>query len=260
MVDYALTSGWFWPLVDILCTGVIVCRLFSMMRASTAIRILIVLPLLMAGSLLARLFGLVSISWLLNGFFGSLILLMVVVFQHDIRRALLSLGRPRPEAREEAGEHLEGESGEILDQLALAAVSLSERRNGALIVIEREMSLAQFMEVGTDVDAKVTSEIISSIFLPYSPIHDGAVIIQKGKLTKAGCFLPLTQNPDVAKELGTRHRAAIGLSEVADALVIVVSEETGAISVVSSGRITSNLDELQLKKLLRRSVESRWLQ
>jgi len=129
-----------------------------------------------------------------------------------------------------------------------------------LIVIEREMALEQYLEVGTEIDAKVTSELISSIFLPYSPIHDGAVIISRGKLTRAGCFLPLTQNPDVAKELGTRHRAAIGLTELVDALVIVVSEETGSVSVVSGGNITSNLESTALRKLLRRMIEPRWLQ
>lgn len=259
MVDFLLKSGWSLPLVDILLVAAITCRLFSLVRESTAIRILLSLPLLMASSLLARFAGLVSISWLLNGFLGSMILVLVVVFQHDIRRALLSQSRSRVEGGGEV-EHGGSESGEILDQLAAASASLAERKIGALIVIEREMSLDQFMEAGTDVDAKVTSEILSSIFLPYSPIHDGAVIIRKGKLTKAGCFLPLTQNPDVAKELGTRHRAAIGLTEVADALVIVVSEETGSISMVSGGKITTNLDQAQLNRLLRRTVEARWLQ
>ena len=182
-----------------------------------------------------------------------------MIFQHDIRRALLSFSRNRVAAKGDLDQH-ETESDSVLNQIADACHALSERRNGALIVIQREMSLDHFMGVGTQIDAKVTSEIITSIFLPYSPIHDGAVIIQQGKLTQAGCFLPLTQNPDVAKELGTRHRAAIGLTELVDALVIVVSEETGSVSVVSGGRITSDLDAALLRKLLRRMVESRWLQ
>ena len=117
----------------------------------------------------------------------------------------------------------------IIEELATASETLAGKHVGALIVIERGMSVDNFIAVGTDIDAKVTSEIISSIFLPYSPIHDGAVIIQKGKLTRAGCFLPLTQNPRISKSLGTRHRAAIGLTELLDAVVIVVSEETGTI-------------------------------
>jgi len=121
------------------------------------------------------------------------------------------------------------------------------------------MPLNNFIAVGTEIDAKVTSELITSIFLPYSPIHDGAVIIQKGKLTKAGCFLPLTQNPTVSKTLGTRHRAAIGLTEVVDAVVVVVSEETGRISVVVGGRITRDLETVTLRKVLKRLLEPRWL-
>jgi uncharacterized protein (TIGR00159 family) len=138
-------------------------------------------------------------------------------------------------------------------------MSLAGKNIGALIVFEREMPLGNFMAVGTEIDAKVTSELITSIFLPYSPIHDGAVIIQQGKLTKAGCFLPLTQNPDVSKELGTRHRAAIGLSEIVDAAVVIVSEETGQIAIASSGRIAHNLDAAALRKHLRRLLEPRWL-
>ena len=122
------------------------------------------------------------------------------------------------------------------------------------------MSLANFIAVGTEIDAKVTSELITSIFLPYSPIHDGAVIIQKGKLTKAGCFLPITQNPEISKTLGSRHRAAIGLSELVDAVVIVVSEETGIISVAVGGRIRRNLDPATLRRFLKRSLDPRWLQ
>ncbi|HZV83270.1 MAG TPA: diadenylate cyclase CdaA [Geobacteraceae bacterium] len=259
MADLMQKSGWLIPLLDILLVATIIYRLLTLVRESTAIRILVVLQLLLVGCLVAQFVGLVTTAWLLYSVLGSLLIVLVVIFQYDIRRAMLTISRSRI-ARSDDSDHGESESGEVLEQLADSAVSLSERRIGALIVIERDMSLDQFMEVGTDIDAKVTSELLSSIFLPYSPIHDGAVIIQRGKLTKAGCFLPLTQNPDVAKELGTRHRAAIGLTELSDAIVIVVSEETGSVSVVSGGRITSGLDSAHLRKLLRRMVESRWLQ
>lgn len=245
--------------VDILLVSIVIYRLMRLLRESTAARILLVLPLVIIAYLAARLTGLVTFTWLLDNFIISMILVLVLIFQYDIRRALLSFSRARV-VRGGGDESHEDESAALLDQLADAAHALSERRNGALIVIEREMSLEHFMEVGTEIDAKVTSELISSIFLPYSPIHDGAVIISHGKLTQAGCFLPLTQNPEVAKELGTRHRAAIGLTELADALVIVVSEESGSISVVSGGKITSNLETAPLRKLLRRMVEPRWLQ
>lgn len=252
-------TDWLLTAADILLIAFAIYQLLRLLRESTALRILHILPLLIVGCILASLSGLVTSALILDNLLTSTFLILAVIFQYDIRRALLSFSRSRVAAKGEI-EHDETGSDIILQQLADAAHALSERRNGALIVIQREMSLDHFMEVGTQIDAKVTSELLTSIFLPYSPIHDGAVIIQNGKLTQAGCFLPLTQNPEIAKELGTRHRAAIGLTELVDALVIVVSEETGSISVVSAGRITSNLEAAGLKKLLRRVVEPRWLQ
>lgn len=252
-------TDWLLAIVDILLVAFVIYRLLLLLRESTALRILHILSLLISVYLLTRLAGLVTCALLLDNLLTSILLILAVVFQYDIRRALLSYNRSR--AAEKGGvEQDESLSDLVLQQLTDAAHALSERRNGALIVIQREMSLEHFMEVGTQIDAKVTSELLTSIFLPYSPIHDGAVIIQHGKLTQAGCFLPLTQNPAIAKEFGTRHRAAIGLTELVDALVLVVSEETGSVSVVSGGRITSDLDSAGLKKLLRRMVEPRWLQ
>jgi len=259
MPDFLLKTDSLLTIFDILLVSFVIYRLFRLVRESTALRVLLALPVVITSYLLARLAGLATFTWLLDNFLSSLLLILVVIFQYDIRRAMLSFKRG---SAAKTGEHdpLEKESAALLDQLVAAAHSLSERRNGGLIVIEREMSLDHFMAVGTEIDAKVTSELISSIFLPYSPIHDGAVIIQHGKLTQAGCFLPLTHNPEVAKELGTRHRAAIGLTELVDALVIVVSEETGSISFVSGGKITSNLEPAALRKILRRMVDSRWAQ
>jgi len=252
-------SDWLLAIADILMAAFVIYQLLRFVRESTALRILLILPLVIMAYLLARLSGFVTFTWLLNNFLTSMLLILVVIFQYDIRRAMLSFNRERVARSGEPGPD-EGGAEIVLQQLADAAHALSVRRNGALIVIQREMSLEHFMAVGTEIDAKVTSELLTSIFLPYSPIHDGAVIIQNGKLTQAGCFLPLTQNPDVAKELGTRHRAAIGLTELVDALVIVVSEETGSVSVVSGGRITSDLEPAALRKLIRRMVEPRWLQ
>lgn len=252
------TTGILTSAIDILLVACAVYLLFRLVREAIAIRVLLLLPAIFLAFLAARFFGLTTFTWLLDNLLISIFLILIVIFQYDIRRALLLFKRGAPPKLQEADSE-EHEQGYLLDQLADAAHALSERRNGALIVVEREMSLDRFMEVGTEIDAKVTSELISSIFLPYSPIHDGAVIISRGKLTRAGCFLPLTQNPDVAKELGTRHRAAIGLTELVDALVIVVSEESGHVSVVSGGHITRNLDSTALRKLLRRMIEPRWL-
>jgi uncharacterized protein (TIGR00159 family) len=248
--------NWFMVVVDVALVALLLYQLFRLLRETTAVRILVGLPVVLVVYLLAQVSGLITFTWLLDNFLGSLLLVLVIVFQYDIRRAVLSSSRARLQGRSDQSET----GSVIIDQLAQSAGALAERRHGALIVIEREISLEHFMEVGTDIDARVTSELLASIFLPYSPIHDGAVIIQRGKLTKAGCFLPLTQNPEVAKQLGTRHRAAIGLTELTDAVVLVVSEESGAVSVVVGGKITPDLEPVALKKMLRRLIDPRWLQ
>lgn len=255
MADFFHNSGWLFDLLDIVLVACIVYRLILLLKGTLAVRILIGLAILIVGYVVSQFAGFQTVNWIINNFLGSLIIVLVIIFQHDIRRALFSFSRSR------AGVgHAREEAHEVIEELAVAAESLAEKKIGALIVMEREMSLNHFLEVGTEIDAKVTSELLTSIFLPYSPIHDGAVIIQRGKLTKAGCFLPLTQNPEVSKALGTRHRAAIGLTEMVDAVVIVVSEETGKISVVIGGRITRDLEPATLRKVLKRLLEPRWLQ
>jgi diadenylate cyclase len=238
-------------LLDLALAVLIITRLSSLLKGVLALRILAVLCALLAGHLLARLLFLQTVQLIFDSFLASSVVVLALIFQTDIRRAFAVLTRRRAEKGVEMSD--------VIDELVFAAVGLSQKHIGALIVIERAIQVDNYLAVGTDIDAKVTSELISSIFLPYSPIHDGAVIIQRGKLTKAGCFLPLTQNPEVNKSLGTRHRAAMGLSELVDAVVIVVSEETGTVSVVVGGKKTDILDLPALGKLLRRLVEPRWL-
>ena len=238
-------------LLDLSLAAIIISRLSMLLKGVLALRILALLAALLAGHLLARLFSLQTVQLLLDALLASSVVVLAVVFQTDIRRALVSVTRTRAIK--------DVEMSDVIDELVFAVAGLSQKRIGALIVIERGIQVDNYLNVGTDIDAKVTSELISSIFLPYSPIHDGAVIIQRGKLTRAGCFLPLTQNPEVSKSLGTRHRAAMGLSELVDAVVLVVSEETGTTSVVVGGKKTDILDPPALGKLLRRLVEPRWL-
>lgn len=259
MAEFLQKPDWLLILLDLCLVASVIYMLVRNLRETTAIRLLLALPLLLVAYVLAQVSGLVTFTWLLDNFLGSIVLVLVVIFQYDIRRAIISFNKNRL-AKSAAEDSPDNYRHGVLEQLVAAAKALAERKNGALIVIEREMPLDHFMEVGTEIDAKVTSELISSIFLPYSPIHDGAVIIQRGKLTKAGCFLPLTQSTEVAKELGTRHRAAIGLTELVDAVVIVVSEESGSISLVVAGKITPELETSSLGKLLRRLVEPRWLE
>lgn len=242
--------------LDIAIVAFLVYQVILLIRAAKMMRLLAGLCLLLMFYLFAQVSGLATIQRILDSLAGSIILIIVIVYQHEIRRALFSVGK-KPVVK----EHFE-DIPKLVEELAIAADALTKKKIGALVVIEGEMDVDDFIEVGTEIDAKVTSELITSIFLPYSPIHDGAVIIQKGKLTKAGCFLPLTRNPLVSKALGTRHRAAIGLSERTDAIVIVVSEETGKISLAADGRLIFDLDHELLCKNLKKLLEARhfrWL-
>lgn len=240
--------------VDIAIVAYLFYRAILLLKDRLAFRFFLFIAGGIALFFFSRLAGLDAFHAILSALFKSLILILVVLFQSDLRRALITFGkRNRP-----AGQEHE-EASLVIDELVTALTGLAERRIGALIVIEREMGVMSHVEIGTEIDAKITSEILNSIFLPYSPIHDGAVIIQRGKLTRAGCFLPLSQNPTISKSLGTRHRAAIGLTELVDAIVLVVSEETGMMSFVADGKITSPVDAGSMRKVLKRSLEPQWL-
>lgn len=254
MMHLLQNFSWLLDLLDIILVACVIYRVILLLKGILSTRFLFGFGVILLISLSSRFVGLQTLNWLSDNFLRSLLIILVIVFQHDIRRALVSTRRNRP-----GSESSREDASEVIDELASAAEALVQKKIGALVVFERDMPLSNFIAVGTEIDAKVTSELITSIFLPYSPIHDGAVIIQKGKLTKAGCFLPLTQNTTVSKTLGTRHRAAIGLTEVVDAVVVVISEETGKISVVVGGRITGDLEASTLKRMLKRLLQPRWL-
>jgi len=241
---------WLLDLLDIGLVTFIVYRIILLIKGTRAVQMLLGLAVLILIYFISRMAGLFTLHWLLDNFLSSIIIVIIVIFQADIRRALIHVGRNPFFA-----EMSPGEGDEVLDEIVKACVNLANKRIGGLIVIERETGLKDFLEVGVEIDAKITSDLITSIFLPYSPIHDGALIIQQGRLARAGCFLPLSQNPDISKALGTRHRAAIGLTEMVDAVVIVVSEETGKIAVVIGGKITRGLDSTSLKRVLRRLLD-----
>jgi uncharacterized protein (TIGR00159 family) len=254
MTDFMQNTGWLLDLLDILLVAFVIYRLLLLLKGTLSSRIIIAFILLTLFSLISHYAGFRALNWIFDNLFGYTILILIIIFQHDIRRAIVSVRRNR------LGDlPVRDEAYEIVEILALAAEELAQKGIGALIIVQREMLLNNYIAVGTEIDAKVTGELLTSIFLPYSPIHDGAVIIQKGKLTKAGCFLPLTQNPAVSKSLGTRHRAAIGLTELVDAVALVVSEETRKISVVVGGRLTRDLNSVLLRKVMKRLLEPRWL-
>jgi diadenylate cyclase len=193
----------------------------------------------------SRAFEFYTLDWLIHSFWSQIVLALVILFQPEIRRALAQVGQNNPFRSMSAVE-----GTKFIEETVKAAVSMANKRIGALIVLERDTDLSTIVEMGTELDAKVTKEILVSIFLPYSPIHDGAAIIRNGRIVAAGCFLPLTLSSNISKTFGTRHRAAIGLTEESDAIVVVVSEETGEISVVSGGLIEHNADAPTLRKTL----------
>ena len=196
---------------------------------------------------------LTTVSWILDQLKTVLVVALPVVFQPELRRALERLGRGKFFARpmsmlnEEALEKL-------IDQLVRAAKILSQNSIGALIMLERETGVNDYIETGTKIDGFVSAEFLVNIFIPKSPLHDGAVIIRGDRIAAAGCFLPLSENPNLSKELGTRHRAALGLTEQSDSIGIIVSEETGVISVAEEGRLTRYLDENTLKEILNKRL------
>lgn len=236
---------WFHDTVDIALVYYIFYRALLFIKGTRAFQMLVGMGLIVLVLLGSRIFGLYTVDWLIQSFWSQVVLALVVLFQPEIRRTLAQVGERR------IFKSLSPlQSSKFIEETVKASVSMANKRIGALIVLERETDLTTIVEMGTELDAKVTKEILTSIFLPYSPIHDGAAIIRNGRIIAAGCFLPLTLSSNLSKSLGTRHRAAVGLTEETDAVVIVVSEETGEISLVMSGQITQKLDAPTLRKML----------
>jgi uncharacterized protein (TIGR00159 family) len=236
-------------LQDALDIGIVAFLLYSLIeliRGTRAARMLIGLGVVVLIYLASRLFGLYTLDWILANLLSSVLLVIVIIFQHDIRRVLTQVG-----SRTFFGtDHRL--AGQDLEEIIRAVVTMASRRIGGLIVFERETGLNEFTEGGTNLDAEISKELILSVFVSASPLHDGALVVRKSRITAAACFLPLTANPNVSKTLGTRHRAAIGLTEESDAVVIAVSEEDGGISLVVDGRITRDLDAGTLRSTLQK--------
>jgi uncharacterized protein (TIGR00159 family) len=232
-------------LADILLVAVVIYNLLLLIRGTRAVQILIGILFVGSSYYLARMAGLNTLETLLEKFLIVLPFAILVLFQHEIRRALANFGR-NPFWRR-AGT---GDEAAAFQDVVLATTTLAARRVGALIVFERLDGLRDFVENGVRLNADVSFDLLISIFTPGTPLHDGAAIIREGRLAAAACFLPLTQNPELSKEFGTRHRAALGISEETDSVAVVVSEETGVISVAYDGRMTSDLDAKTLRNTL----------
>jgi diadenylate cyclase len=230
-------------LVDILLVTFIIYRAILIIQGTRAMQMLAGVFVLIILYFASREFELLTLYWLLRSLFNSLFLIIIIVFQADIRRALTQVGKAPFHKTFDDALHM-------VDIIVMAAQHMSERKIGALIVIERETGLKDYIESGHRIDAKLTKEMLTTIFLPSSPLHDGGVVIHKGRIQTAGCLLPLSKNPYISKRYGTRHLAAIGLSEETDAVIIVVSEETSEISLVQHGSIATVPNVATLKSRL----------
>src|SRR5262245_56024012 len=244
--------GW-WDLVDILVVSALIYEILKLIRGTRAVQMAV------GGGFIAALFyvsrwgHLETVNWLVRNMVGYLVFAVIVLFQSDIRRALAHLGRGpffRYFAKAESAE-------ESIEELVIAATMLSAQHIGAIVAIERQIGLRNYIEGGIPLDAVLTYDLLLAIFRPESPLHDGAVIVQDDRVAAAACFLPLTVNPKLSKELGSRHRAAIGLTEENDSVAIVVSEETGKLSIVADGQIERGLSPDDLRARLRALVLQR---
>src|SRR5258705_9031497 len=242
-----------WDFVDILVVSILIYELLKWIRGNRAVQMAVggrVLVVLFYGS---RWGHLETVNWLVRNLAGYIVFTVIVLFQSDIRRALAHFGRApffRYFAKAES-------AAESIEELVVAASLLSSLRIGAIIAIERQVGLRNYIEGGIRLDAVLTYDLLQSIFLPQSPLHDGAVIVQDDRVAAAACFLPLTVNPKLSKELGSRHRAAIGLTEENDSVADCVSEETGDISLVVDGQIERRLDVDTLRVRLRSLILQR---
>lgn len=240
-----LWSYFLLPAVDILLVAFVFYRLLLLIKGTHAVQVVTGLAVLLVATLLVRnLLHLPASTWLLENFWAGAVVILAVVFQPELRTALAQLGS-RP-----MGRLLMPQQVGVVDEIVAAVREATQRQMGMLIVLEQDVGLRNYAETGTLINGDVSQELLLSIFHYRSPLHDGAAIIQNGRLVAAGCLLPLSNDPGLAKILGTRHRAAVGLSEFTDAWIIVVSEETGALSLARGGRLERELTMETLRSQL----------
>lgn len=243
--------GW-WDVLDLAIVSLVLYEVLKAIRGTRAVQMAIGSAVFIIIFYLSQWGHLETVNWLVRNVASYIVFAMIVIFQADIRRALAHLGRG-PFFRYFLGTE---SAEEVIEELVVAATLLGSRRIGAIIVVERQIGLRNYIEGGIPLDAILSNDLLVSIFQHDSPLHDGAVIVQQDRVAAAGCFLPLTITPELSRTLGTRHRAAIGLTEENDAVAIVVSEETGIISLALDGRIERELSPDQLRARLHQLLRS----
>ena len=242
-------QSWVAPVLDILLLAFLVYKAWELLVSSQAVQLLKGALILVAFWAAAFFLKLTTVSWVLNILAPGLVIALAIVFQPELRKIFLRLGQ---------GTFFKGPAGpssDMVDAVINAAEMLSSTHRGALVVFARSVGLKNIAETGTRLDAVVSSSLIVSIFAHDTPLHDGAIVIQEGRASAAGCFLPLSEQQDIRKSFGTRHRAALGLSEVADSVILIVSEETGAISLAHDSKLFYGLGPEQTRKRLGELLE-----
>ncbi|MHB8928784.1 MAG: diadenylate cyclase CdaA [Bacillota bacterium] len=243
-------------IVDIVIVAYVVYRLFILIRGTRAVQLIKGVIVLVIATTISGWLHFYTINWLMRQAQVMLLVALPVVFQPELRRALEQIGRGRLFARSYMflGDE---ELRKVIEQVTRAAELLAKNKTGAIIVVERATGLKDIAETGTKIDGVVSAEFLINIFVPKTPLHDGAVIVRGDRIVAAGCFLPMTERQDLERELGARHRSALGITEHSDALAVVVSEETGSISLANAGKLIRHLDPKTLTELLQSNLMSR---
>jgi len=246
----------FTSILDILLVSFVFYRFMRIIQGTRAVQLIKGLVVLLVATTASSWLHLYTINWLLQQVMTALVVALPIVFQPELRRALETLGRGKFFTRT-VNTLKEADRSRMINEVVRAVQVLTKNKMGALIIIERVTGLEEYIDSGVKIDGIVSAEFLVNIFIPNTPLHDGAVIIRGDRVTAAACFLPLSENPYLSKELGTRHRAGIGVSEVSDAVAVIVSEETGAISLAMDGAIDRMLDESTLKQKLNDALEQK---
>ncbi|HEY8347182.1 MAG TPA: diadenylate cyclase CdaA [Symbiobacteriaceae bacterium] len=245
---YGVLWDWIRIVLDISLVAYLLYKLLWLIRGTRAVPLINGLLILFAGNMVARWLGLYTIQFILDNVFIAASVAVPIIFQPELRRALEHLGRgrllrPKVELKEEELRYL-------VDQVVRAAEILGRNKTGALIVMERETGLQEYIDTGIKIDAVVSWELLTNIFIPNTPLHDGAVVIRGNRVAAAACWLPLPEAAELSHELGSRHRAGVGVTEQSDAVTVIVSEETGAISLAQGGKLLRDLDPKTLREML----------
>lgn len=261
-MDLSFLSGVFaspWDIIrsllDIAIVAYVFYRILKLITGTRAEQLLKGLLLLLVFSVLASILKLDMVNWLVEKLWILFAITLPIVFQPELRRLLEQIGRGSFFSSKRSNLEVD-EYNRILQELTDAVAVLSRNKIGALIVLTRETGIGEHTESGIELDAIVTASLLINIFVPNTPLHDGAIVINEGRIEKAACFLPLSDNPFLDKDLGTRHRAGIGITEVSDAIAIIVSEETGSVSVATEGKLHRYLDAQSMREILERELAS----